>query len=94
MACGDNAEGRIGSNSLGKGSGGSAGDFTPGFVEAIVNFTPGDEAAVGEGEDNVCDEVAEVVASTERQDDFLVCAVHGDEAANAGHGASIKRRLD
>jgi hypothetical protein len=85
---GDDSEGRVGGNGLVESGGGVAGDFIPGIVEAVVDFAARSEAAVCEGEDNVCDEVAEVVAAADGEDDQLVCAVDGDEAANASHLAA------
>lgn len=89
MACGDDAEARVGGDGLVEGGGGGVGNFIPGVVEAVVDLAAVGEAAVGEAEDDVGDEVAEVVAAADGEDDELVGAVDGDEATNAGHRAAV-----
>lgn len=89
VARGDDAEARVGGDGLADGSGGSVGDFVPGVVEAVVDLAAVCEAAVSEAEDDVGDEVAEVVAAADGEDDELVGAVDGDEAANACHRATV-----
>lgn len=89
VARGDDLEARVGGDGLADGGGGGVGDLVPGVVEAVVDLAAVGEAAVGEGEDDVGDEVAQVVAAADGEDDELVGAVDGDEAANAGYGAAV-----
>lgn len=89
VAGGDDAEARVGGDSLSDGGGGGVGDFVPGVVEAVVDLAAVGEGAVGEGKGDVGDEVAEVVAAADGEDDELVGRVDGDEASNAGCGAAV-----
>lgn len=84
VARGDDAEVRVGGDGLADGGGGVVGDFVPGVVEAVVDLAAVGEGAVFEAEDDVGDEVADVVAAADGEDDELVGGVDGDEAANAG----------
>lgn len=89
VAGGDDAEARVGGDGLADGGGGGVGDFVPGVVEAVVDLAAVGKGAVVKGEDDVGDEVAEVVAAADGEDDELVGGVDGDEAANAGHRAAV-----
>lgn len=90
---GDDAEARVGGDGLADGGGGGVGDFVPGVVEAVVDFAAVGKGAVGEAEDDVGDEVAEVVAAADGEDDELVGGVDGDEAANAGYRAAVWMKI-
>lgn len=83
VAGGDDAEARVGGDGLADGGGGGVGDFVPGVVEAVVDLAAVGKGAVGEGKGDVGDEVAEVVAAADGEDDELVGRVDGDEATNA-----------
>jgi hypothetical protein len=88
VAGGDDAVVRVRGGGGGDGSGGGLFNLLPGLVEAGVDEAAGDEVvAGGEGEDNVGDEVADVVAATDGEDDVLAGVVDGDETTNAGEEA-------
>lgn len=79
----DNAVAGIVLASLLDGIGGSRLDLLPGCGEASVHLALRDEAAALPGENNIGDEVANVVASANGEDDVFVLVVDGDVAADA-----------
>lgn len=71
-------------------AGGGVGDLLPGLGEAGVDLALADEVARLPGEEEVGDEVAEVVAAAQGEDDFAASVVDSDVATDAGPGAAAR----
>lgn len=71
-------------------AGGGVGDLLPGLGEAGVDFALADEVARLPREEEVGDEVAEVVAAAQGEDDFAAGVVDGDVAADARPRAAAR----
>lgn len=63
-------------------------DLVPGLGEASVQLALSGEFAVAPGEDDVGDEVADVVAAADGEDDFLADGVAGYVGADSGELAA------
>lgn len=79
----DDLVARVGGQALVDGAGGSVGDFVPGVGEAGVDLAAAGEAAVLLFEDDVCDEVADVVAAADGDDNLAADVINGGVAGDA-----------
>lgn len=82
-------------------SGRRLGDFVPGGIEALVDLAVVDKVAVFPCEYDVGDEVADIVATADREDDLLALGVcgnitsdTGDQAARTDVSASVNNKRE
>lgn len=91
VAGGDDLEVRVGFASRRHGGLDAGGDLIPGGLEARVDAAALDEVAVGLGEDDIGDPVADVVAAADRDDDFFARVVSRYVAADASIFTTVRK---
>jgi hypothetical protein len=95
VSSGDDAVVGVGGAGSSESRGSRLSNLSPGSGEASVDGAAADDVAAGGAEeDNVGDEVSDVVAAAEGQDDLLAGVVNGDEATDTGEKTTTPVSLD